>query len=108
MCKVHHYTDYHHLIKMSNLDELEYVWQGKYFKDDKHLNDLRGEFLQNLESNVNSIESDINACEDELQRIQLIKKLFKWIPVPQYYFERKYHVFSVNYFFKIVFAPIVV
>lgn len=75
---------------MSNVDvELEYVWEGKIFKDDKHLNDLRGEFLENLESNINNIESDLNACRDELERIQLIKKLFKWIPVPEYYFERK-------------------
>lgn len=78
-------------------DELEYVWEGKYFKDEKHLNDLRAEFLQNLESNINNIESDINACEDELERIQLIKKLFEWIPIPQYYFERKLKCVVCNF-----------
>lgn len=75
---------------MANIDkEVEYVWHGKYLKDDSHLNDLRKEFLQNLEININNIESDVNACKDELERIQLIKKLFQWIPVPKYYFERK-------------------
>lgn len=81
---------------MSFLEEIECVWEGKYFKDEKHLNDLRKEFLENLESNINSIESDMNACKDELQRIQLIKKLFQWIPVPQYYFERKYYMSTVT------------
>lgn len=81
---------------MSLLEEIEYVWEGKYYKDDKHLNDLRKEFLQNLESNINNIESDIDACKDELQRIKLIKSLFQWIPVPQYYFERKYIEFLQN------------
>lgn len=80
---------------MSHLEELEYVWQGTYLKDDKHLNELKGEFLQNLEESINSIESDIDACEDELQRIQVIKKLFEWIPVPQYYFESKFHALAI-------------
>lgn len=70
-------------------EEVDCVWEGKYFKDDKHLKDLRMEFLQNLESNVDSIESDIDGCKDELERIQIVKKLFHWIPVPKYYFERK-------------------
>lgn len=81
---------------MSDLnEEVEYVWEGKFFKDEKHLNDLRAEFLQNLESNVNNIENDITTCKNELERIQLIKKLFEWIPVPQYYFERK--LFCVHF-----------
>lgn len=73
-----------------NVDkELECVWKGEFFKDDKHLTDLRREFLENLECNMNDMECDINASKDELERIQLIKKLFQWIPVPAYYFERK-------------------
>lgn len=76
---------------MSNVEEelLEYVWEGKHFKDEKHLNDLRGEFLQNLENNISNVESNIDACKNELERIQLIKKLFQWIPVDEYYFKRK-------------------
>lgn len=76
---------------MSNIEDdlLEHVWEGKYFKDEKHLNDLRGEFLQNLENNINNVESDIGACKGEHERIQLIKKLFQWIPVDGNYFERK-------------------
>ncbi|XP_037031831.1 SET and MYND domain-containing protein 4-like [Bradysia coprophila] len=74
---------------MSNIqEEVDCVWNGKFLKDDKHVNDLRAEFLQNLESNINGIESDINSCKDELERIQIIKKLFQWISLPQVYFER--------------------
>lgn len=81
---------------MAQLEELEYVWEGKYLKDDKHLKELREEFLTNLESNLSVIESDINACADELEKIQLINKLFHWIPVPQYYFERKCQKFHFH------------
>lgn len=86
---------------MSNIEEeLEHVWKGKFLNDDKHLNDLRGEFLQNLESNINNIESDINACKDELERILFVKKLFQWIPVPLYYFKRKCVALFVRNFIK--------
>lgn len=81
---------------MSNLEEeVECVWEGTCLKDDKHLNDLREEFLHNLENDINNIESDINACKDEFDRIQIIKKLFQWIPVPKYYFERKSSGFMI-------------
>lgn len=76
---------------MSNIqeEEVDCVWNGNFFKDDKHVNDLRTEFLQNIEKNINGIESDINSCNDELERIQVINKLFHWIPLPSVYFERK-------------------
>lgn len=77
-------------IKMSNIqEEVDCVWNGKFLKDDKHVNDLRAEFLRNLDSDINGIESDINSCTDELERIQIIKKLFQWISLPQVYLERK-------------------
>ncbi|KAJ6650125.1 SET and MYND domain-containing protein 4, partial [Pseudolycoriella hygida] len=33
-------------------------------------------------------ESEFKVCKDGLERVQLIKKLFHWIPVPDYYFQR--------------------
>lgn len=67
------------------------ILEGKPFEDEVeagHVNSMYKTFYANVESLGENNPLDLFG-KSEMQRVQIIKQFFQWIPVPEIYFKRK-------------------